>query len=197
LAKSLALNTDWQAADVRTGLPQVDARDLVVLAYVLDEIAPSERAALVGRLWQSTAGALVLVEPGTPAGWGRILAARSQLIAAGAHVIAPCPHAAACPLVAPDWCHFATRVERSRLHRETKGASVPWEDEKFIYLAVARRPGKDAAARIIAPTETKKAGISLKLCTTDGHATMQAIAKRDTAAFKAVRRLRWGDTLAE
>ena len=194
LAQALPIASVWQATDVRR-MPQVEPRDLVVLAYVLDELAPREGDALVDRLWRSTAGALVVVEPGTPAGWSRILAVRDQLMAAGAHIIAPCPHAAACPLIAPDWCHFAARVDRSRLHRQAKGASVPWEYEKFIYLAVARSPRKDAASRIIAPTQASKAGIALKLCTPDGRAVPQTVAKRDSAAFKAVRRLTWGDTL--
>jgi ribosomal protein RSM22 (predicted rRNA methylase) len=105
---------------------------------VLNELAPAARESVLQRLWDATADTLVIVEPGTPAGWERILAARRQLIEAGAHVLAPCPHAFACPLQAPDWCHFAERVARSRLHRLAKGADVPWEDEKFSYVAVSR-----------------------------------------------------------
>ena len=96
-------------------------RDLVSLAYVLNELAPAARESVLQRLWDATADTLVIIEPGTPAGWERILAARRQLIEAGAHVLAPCPHAFACPLQAPDWCHFAERVSRSRLHRLAKG----------------------------------------------------------------------------
>ena len=62
------------------------------------------------------------------------------LAAAGAHVIAPCPHAADCPLAAADWCHFAQRIERTKIHRSVKGAELGYEDEKFSYIAVARHP---------------------------------------------------------
>jgi ribosomal protein RSM22 (predicted rRNA methylase) len=72
----------------------------VLLAYVLDELAPEARSRLVERLWELTGDVLVIVEPGTPAGWSRILDARQQLIAGGAAILAPCPHAAACPLAA-------------------------------------------------------------------------------------------------
>ena len=82
---------------------------------------------------------LIAVEPGNPAGWSRILQVRERLIALGAHIAAPCPHAFACPVVAPDWCH-SRRVARSRMHRRIKFADVPWEDEKFIYLAASREP---------------------------------------------------------
>ena len=119
-------------------------RDLVTASYLLNELPEAARPRLIERLWQATAGVLVIVEPGTPAGYSRILAARDALIRHGANVIAPCPHAQACPLVAPDWCHFAARVARSRRHRLAKAATVPWEDEKFSYVALAREPNASA-----------------------------------------------------
>jgi ribosomal protein RSM22 (predicted rRNA methylase) len=148
---------------------------------------------LVDRLWSLTADMLVIVEPGTPAGWSRILAARDRLIAAGAYLLAPCPHARACPLQPPDWCHFARRVARSRLHRQAKYAEVPWEDEKFIYLATSRRPGAKASARVIAPPRAGSGRITLKLCQPDATMAERQFTRRDGAAYKAARRLAWGD----
>jgi ribosomal protein RSM22 (predicted rRNA methylase) len=121
----------WRIVDVAADTIDCPPRDLVTLAYALNELAPEVRQPVLRRLRQATADTLVIVEPGTPAGWQRIVAARAQLIEAGAHVLAPCPHAHACPLEPPDWCHFAERVARSRLHRLAKEAEVPWEDEKF------------------------------------------------------------------
>ncbi len=146
----------WRDTDLRRELPDGDGCDLVTLAYVLDELAPAERVRLVDRLWARTGGVFLIVEPGTPKGWERILAARTRLLAAGAHIVAPCPHAAACPLAKPDWCHFAARVARSRIHRQAKNAEVPWEDEKFIYLAASRTAPVHAGARIIAPPRSRQ-----------------------------------------
>src|SRR5690606_27604170 len=91
-------------------------------------------------------------EPGTPAGYQRILAARDRLRQRGAALAAPCPHDAACPMAGRDWCHFAVRLDRSRLHRHLKGAALGWEDEKFSYV-VAVPPGapdpRRASARIV------------------------------------------------
>jgi ribosomal protein RSM22 (predicted rRNA methylase) len=170
-------------------------RDLVTLAYVLDGLDPATGDALVDRLWSLTADTLLIVEPGTPAGWRRVLAARRRLFDAGAHLVAPCPHGRDCPLEAPDWCHFSRRVARARLHRQAKGGAVPWEDEKYLYLAVSRHPGPRAAARLIAPAQKGSRKVELKLCRDDGTAGHRLFTRRDGEAFKQARRADWGDAL--
>ena len=185
-------HVSWVAGKLGTAL-DLSRRDLVLLAYVLDELPETAREALIRQLWTLTGDALVIVEPGTPAGWKRILHARDLLIQAGAHILAPCPHARPCPLAAPDWCHFSARVARSRLHREAKGGTVPWEDEKFIYIAASRQPGTQPEARVIAPPRTSKAAVTLKLCQEDGYAADRVYAKRAGDSFKIARRLDWGD----
>lgn len=187
---------EWRAGDVVAGLPDMAPRDLVTLAYVLDELSEEARDRLVDRLWLLTADTLLIVEPGTPAGWSRILRARRRLSDVGAHLLAPCVHSAACPLVAPDWCHVSRRVARSRLHRQAKGAEVPWEDEKYVYIAASRHPGMVPDARIIAPPRAAGNGrIGFKLCGSDGAVMERVLGKRDGDAFKAARRLDWGDSL--
>ncbi|WP_304163872.1 small ribosomal subunit Rsm22 family protein [Phenylobacterium aquaticum] len=181
----LAQPKDWPVAD------------LVVASYALAEIAPAAQAATVAGLWAVCAGLLVLVEPGTPDGYARILAARDLLIAQGAQILAPCPHAQACPLVAPDWCHFVQRLPRSRDHKLAKGADAPFEDEKFIYLAAAQPHVAALArtARVIAPARTLKPAITLKLCTPEGAMEHRDFPRRDKPTYASVRRLDWGDTL--
>ncbi len=183
----------WLAARLDAALPEVSPSDLVLLAYVLDELPDAAHEPLIKLLWPLTSDTLLIVEPGTPAGWKRILRARDLLIQAGAHILAPCPHTVACPLTAPDWCHFSARVARSRLHREAKGGTVPWEDEKFIYVAASRQPGLRPEARVIAPPRASKAAVTLKLCQADGYASDRVFAKRAGDSFKVARRLDWGD----
>lgn len=185
----------WLAGDVTVDLPDMQAADLVTMAYVMDEITPASLPRLVERLWQLTTDTLIVIEPGTPAGWQRILDARTRLIAVGAFVAAPCPHHAPCPLAAPDWCHFSRRVARSRLHRLAKDADVPWEDEKFIYLAASRKSRAAHVARVLAPPKTGSGKVALKLCQSDGAVSERLFTKRDGEIFKAARRLDWGDTL--
>ncbi len=186
----------WRIADVAADTVDDWApRDLVAAAYVLNELAENARQSIVQRLWRATAETLVIIEPGTPAGWQGILAARRQLIASGAQVIAPCPHAQACPLQPPDWCHFAQRIARSRLHRQTKGGEVPWEDEKFSYVAVSRVPGARANPRVIARPRKGRGRVTLKLCRPDGSAGETLFSRRDGASFKRAARCDWGSSL--
>jgi ribosomal protein RSM22 (predicted rRNA methylase) len=186
--QSGAAEIDW-----RSDVPSAGARDLVTLAYVLDEMDAAQRTALIRQLWSLTGDTLLIVEPGTSAGYRRILDARDQLLQQGAHMLAPCPHASACPLVAPDWCHFARRVSRSRAHLAAKGAEVPWEDEKFSYLAVARNSAAVPAARVIAPPRAGSGKVELKLCEGDGAARTVLVTRREGDRFKQAKRLGWGE----
>ncbi len=190
------LSLDWRIGMAVAELGNCPRAELVTLSYVLDELSAAEGEALVDTLWAKTDGMLVLVEPGTPAGWRRLMAARKQLLEAGAQLVAPCPHALACPLVEPDWCHFSQRVERSRVHRLAKNGTVPYEDEKFAYLAVSRAPVASLAAtsaRVLAPVKAGSGKVRLKLCTGDGTAEDRLVTKREGEPFRIARRLAWGD----
>ena len=195
LAQRVARQATWIAADIQRGLPALERADLVTLSYVIGELAPDAADRLVERLWETAQDTLLLVEPGTPAGWQRILRVRDRLIGLGAHIVAPCTHAERCPLDDPDWCHFSRRVSRSRTHRLAKDGDVPWEDEKFIYLAVSRLPVETPAARVLAPPRHGSGIVRLKLCCSTGQLEERVVTKRQGADYKVARRLDWGDRL--
>ena len=196
-ADGAALKAPRQVLADLTGDGALPQSDLVVLCYALAELAQTAQAAATARLWAATTGALVIIEPGTPAGYARILHARDTLLGLDAKIIAPCPHQAPCPLIAPDWCHFAVRLPRSRDHMAAKAATLGYEDEKFSYL-VAVRPALFAPARtgrILDRPETTKIAVAAKLCGTDGSLSLAVVPKRQKQAFAAARRLKWGDEL--
>jgi ribosomal protein RSM22 (predicted rRNA methylase) len=184
----------YERGDARALLAKTDAADLVVASYVIGEMSETERTSLAALMWEKARDTLLVVEPGTPAGYARIIALRRQLIALGAHVAAPCPHDGACPLVAPDWCHFAQRLARSRAHKQVKGAEVPFEDEKFAYVALTRAPVGQRHSRVLAPPSVGKVAVNAKLCTPDG-VEMTDVPRRDKAAYAEARRWRWGDAV--
>lgn len=165
--------------------------DLVVASYVLAELPEKEAAGVAADLWSSADVALALIEPGTPQGFARIRAARAALIAAGAHVAAPCTHDKVCPMTGDDWCHFSQRLSRSRDHMLLKEASVPFEDERYSYVVVTREK-VSAGARILAPPLETKPGLTFKLCDENG-LRAQFVASRDKDEYRRVRKRGWGD----
>ncbi|PKR88150.1 rRNA methyltransferase [Pleomorphomonas diazotrophica] len=174
--------------------------DLTVVAYALTELdlSAAERlvADLVGR-----AGRVVIVEPGTPRDHGRLMAVRQATLAAGARILAPCPHAGLCPLPPDDWCHTSVRVERSRAHMRLKGGTVPFEDERYAYLVLESGAGSfaedDNGGRILRPPRLSKHEIVFSLCRADGTLGEAKVASRDRSAFKAAGKLGWGDFLSD
>ena len=185
---------DYRQGEARGALADAEAADLVVASYMIGEIGEAERKALTELMWAKTRDTLLLVEPGTPAGYARIIAVREQLIASGAHVAAPCPHDGQCPLQAPDWCHFTQRLPRSRAHRLLKSAELPFEDEKFAYVALTRAPPAQRLARVLAQPVVTKIEVTAKLCTPDG-LEIAKLPRRAKAAYARARRWRWGDAV--
>ncbi|MFE9906119.1 small ribosomal subunit Rsm22 family protein [Streptomyces achromogenes] len=182
----------WQRARIGADLT-LDDTDLVTVSYVLNELAEPARAALVDAAARA-ARTVVIVEAGTPAGYARVIEARDRLIRAGFRIAAPCPHSAACP-IAPgtDWCHFSARVGRSSLHRQVKGGSLAYEDEKFSYVAATRLPAEPAPARVVRRPQIRKGQVLLDLCETDERLSRSTVTKRHGDLYKAARDADWGD----
>lgn len=191
-------NASWVSGRLEdaTALPTAD---LVTVSYVLGELSPDRQADLVDRV-ASAAGVLVLVEPGTPAGYRRILDARTRLIDAGRVIVAPCPHQGTCPLESGDWCHFGTRVNRSALHRRLKDGDLGYEDEKFAYLIAARSEVAQSLAattgsgRILRRPTQRKGMVTLRLCQSNGTAADHIVTKRHGDSYRSARDATWGDT---
>ncbi|MFC8985499.1 small ribosomal subunit Rsm22 family protein [Streptomyces sp. NPDC057115] len=182
----------WQRSRIGAALT-LESTDLVTVSYVLNELTEADRAALV----DAAAGAartVVIVEPGTPDGYARVIEARDRLISAGFRVAAPCPHSDACPIVpGTDWCHFSARVSRSSLHRQVKGGSLAYEDEKFSYVAATRLPAVPAASRVVRRPQIRKGQVLLDLCEAPPSLRRATVTKRHGDQYRAARDTDWGD----
>lgn len=182
----------WQRARIGAELVLAPT-DLVTVSYVLGELTEEDRTAVVAAA-ADAAQAVVVVEPGTPEGYARVLEARRALLAAGFRVLAPCPHDLACPIVpGADWCHFSARVSRSSLHRQVKGGSLGYEDEKFSFVAAVRFPGSPAAARVVRRPQIRKGQVLLELCGADGALRRETVTKRHGPLYRSARDTDWGD----
>ncbi|MFF7213643.1 small ribosomal subunit Rsm22 family protein [Streptomyces sp. NPDC008238] len=184
----------WQKTPLGGGARLPEA-DLVTLSYVIGELTGPDRDAVVAEAARAARGAVLVVEPGTPDGYARVLAARERLVADGFHVLAPCPHDGTCPVTAPDWCHFAARVARTSLHRQVKGGSLPYEDEKFSYVAAARFPaaGTGAPDRVVRHPQIRKGQVLIDLCTVEDGLRRDTVTKRHGRLYRAARDVAWGD----
>ena len=182
---------DWQARDLVTD-PIPERADLVIGAYVMNEMTEADRTIVANKLWDATEKLLLIVEPGTPEGYRQLMRTREQLLQRGAHLAAPCAHELPCRLQAPDRCHFSARIQRTRLHRMLKDGDAPYEDEKFMYLALTREPPRPAAARILRHPMVQKGRIDLSLCTADTNISL-SVGKKQADAFRTARKSAWGD----
>src|SRR3954469_9757405 len=180
--------------ELQAELANTAPADLVIASYLVGEMDDAGRIAAADLMWEKTLHTLVIAEPGTPAGYARIIALRAHLIGLGARVAAPCPHEGKCPLEAPDWCHFSQRLQRSRAHMQVKGAEVPFEDERFSYVALTRAPVGARPSRVLAQPVVSKVEITAKLCTPEG-VTLAKVPRRAKADYAGARRWRWGDAV--
>lgn len=181
-------NGQWLHQSLTESIPSADA---AILSYVLNEI--SDAASIVERCWKAV-HTLVIIEPGTPKGFHIIRKVRQQLIDLQAHLIAPCPHAFACPIQGADWCHFSARVERTRLHRLLKEGSLGHEDEKFSYLIASKTPGTPFSARIVRHPQKNSGHVRLTLCTEEGKLEEKVVTRKDKA-YRQARDAEWGESM--
>jgi ribosomal protein RSM22 (predicted rRNA methylase) len=184
---------EWLVADAGRA---TGSHDLVLAAYLLNELDETRTEELAAGLWARAADTVAVVEPGTPLGYRRVLTVRAAVLGAGGFTLAPCPHDRPCPLAEPDWCHFAVRLERGRAHRAVKAVSRGFEDEKFSYAALSRTPQPKVSARIIHPPQIRTGHVHLELCEPAG-IRGAIVSKRDREAYRRARKSAWGDAWEE
>ena len=171
--------------------------DLVTVSYVLSELTADQQRGLVADA-MARGQAVVIVEPGTPDGYQRILKARNAIREAGWQLLGPCPHALECPLPAGDWCHFAARVNRSAEHRRIKGGELSYEDEKFAWVAGARPgvvAGQPISGRVLRHPLKRKGFVEFQVCRAEGSAGREVISKKEGDRYRKARDVEWGDEL--
>jgi ribosomal protein RSM22 (predicted rRNA methylase) len=198
LAKQLSVDLDsiektWICKDVlQPG--EIPVHDLVIASYCLNELEEKSRLQVVEKLWALTGQFLILIEPGNAIDFAISKEIRQKLITLGGHLVAPCPHQNACPLSAPDWCHFAARLERSSLQRKVKGASLNYEDEKFFYLIFSKENRGHCSSRVLKRPVKGEGFVKIQLCSTSGIED-KVITKKNKPIYPNFKKLEWGDSV--
>jgi ribosomal protein RSM22 (predicted rRNA methylase) len=176
----------------------LDSFDLLTGAYVMGELSQGAQDRWLS-FAKEHAKVVLLVEPGTPAGWSCLMRCRDTLLSRGAELLAPCPHAKQCPFVGTDgWCHEAVRLPRTSLHRRLKEGQLGYEDEKFCYLAATFDPDLRRTVppgRIVHAPRHRHGHTHLVLCTRNGVLEPTIISRKYRELYRLVREAGWGDSV--
>lgn len=170
------------------------AANLVLLSHVLTELTPAALAELLALVRQATA--VIWVEPGTYAVSRRLIAIREEL-RGEFQLVAPCPHQAACGMLAAGndrhWCHqFAPPplavFTDGDWARFGKVAGIDLRSLPVSFLVLDKRPVAPAdRPRVIGRARVYKAHALVLECAADGVRELR-VTKR--AAPELFRRLK-------
>ena len=189
----LIKDISWQYTDIVKDKLDVKA-DLVVASYMLNEIKPENRKDVINKLINSSNQITLIIEPGTPEGFKNIKEVQKIAIENNLHMIAPCTFQGVCPLPDEDWCHSIVRMERTKVHKVLKNADLPYEDEKFSYIAISKEKYDNSGSRILRHPMIEKGKITLKVCH-NGKIEDTIITKKDKELFKMVKKKKCGDLI--
>lgn len=188
LCECAGISAVWEQRDISQGIPH--SADLVICSYCLNELSEDNRSAVISELTRAAKKLLVIVEPGTPFSFEEMKQTRQLLLDKDLKIAAPCPCEKNCPLPEDDWCHFTARAQRSKLHKLLKNADVPYEDEKFCFLAAAKEESMPCTSRVLRRPIIQSGMITLVLCGAAG-VTTEKITKK-SPLFKAARKSECG-----
>lgn len=186
-------NAKWIDNDIiKDGLNE--KADLVIVSYMINELKEEDRLIILDKLLESTNKILLIVEPGTPEGFKNIKKIREEVINKKLNILAPCTHKKKCPLSDDDWCSSVVRVQRTKIHKILKDGDVPFEDEKFSYIAISKQEYNNARARILRHPIIQNKMIKLKLCTESGIQEL-TITKKNSDIYKKIKKKKVGDSI--
>lgn len=169
----------------------------LVVSHVLNELEAAGRSALEELAGRATA--VLWVEPGTHAD-SRLLAEVRDRLRTTHRIVAPCTHAADCPLLKPggerEWCHFFAPpppgVQASSAWvRFAQRAGVDLRSQAYACLVLERKDqpaGVDSAAsataRVLGRPETHKAHANLLACEESGLRWLELTKRTDPGLLK-------------
>lgn len=186
-------NINWKNQDiVQSNI--TDKADLVITSYMINELKEASKEKVIKEILQAFNMLVIFIEPGTPEGFNNIRKVQRLAIESNLNIIAPCTCQTECSLPVDDWCHSTVRVERSKVHKFVKDADVPYEDEKFSYIALSRDKIDNSGARILRHPNISSGFIKVKLCN-NGSIEERSITKKEKDLFKKVKKLKCGDLI--
>ena len=201
----------WPQAILRTTPAPLDdfaahteTYDVILMHYVLNELAPDARRALLGRAARALApgGRLLICEPLLREAGDYLRDLRAQALGdLGLHLLAPCPHEAPCPLGEP--CHD---VRTWQLPRSLQILNTPLRRDlrHLAFALLVLTPAPPAAqshplrVRLVGSPSHAKGQSLCPACCPDGQIHRLQILHREFDAHgrKALRHWERGQVLA-
>ncbi|KIM47590.1 hypothetical protein M413DRAFT_416605 [Hebeloma cylindrosporum] len=155
------LNVRWKKAfKEEDKILQDDASKTIALSSFMMTTLPTSMAqkTMIQEMWDSGAHTMVILDHNSKEGFEAVARAREYLLrlgrqeiedpnlaslnVRGSHVVAPCPHDQACPLLhsggAKLVCGFSQRIQRPSFVRLTKHSGIGHEDIGYSYVVVQR-----------------------------------------------------------
>jgi ribosomal protein RSM22 (predicted rRNA methylase) len=176
--------------------------DVILLHYVLNELPADARRALLSRAARALApgGRLLVCEPLVHDAGDYLRDLRAYALAdLGLHILAPCPHADACPLDGP--CHDvrtwilprSLQILNSTLHRDLRHLAYAL----LVLSPDAPAPETTLRVRVAGSPTHAKGQTTCPACCPDGQIhTIQLLHRDfDTLGRKALRHLERGQVL--
>ena len=180
--------------------------DLVMTSFVLSEMTEQDRNKVFEKMLDISDKYVLVIDTGTPETYKNIYKLKAIAKEKGYNVIAPCK-CERCTLE-NDYCQFYARVERSSLLRQSKSASLPYEDEKYFYLLFEKvsnandyhnaNSGASSTeyGRVIRRPKIKEKEVELILCTPNG-TDSKRITKANKQLFKNAKKIKINQILSE
>ena len=187
-----AIKAKWNKINVITEDIKEKA-DLVITAYMLNELKEENLYKVLEKIWNATNSLLLIVEPGTPESYKKMMKIRNFFIEKKVEIVAPCPHTNDCEIPSDDWCSFSCRISRSKIHKLLKGGDVPYEDEKFCYLAIYKGKIQNKENRILRHPKIENGLVRLKICNKNSEINEIIVTKKNQELFKKTKKNRIGD----
>lgn len=194
LAKDLCLQITSLKEDVLSSpVKNLPRFDLVIESFMLNEMVEDDCLKALNLIIEKANKYIVLVEPGTPKSYQTMMKIREYLLSKGLKIVLPCPHSFKCGLD-NDYCNFSVRVNRTRVARQVKNATLGYEDEKYFYLIFSKTDKFETCnSTVIRRPVFRKSCVDLKLCNSNGSISNVTITKKNKSIYAKAKHIKQGD----
>lgn len=194
LSQPLSCNIEYINQDVNSKIvKQLPSFSLVIESFMLNEMNLQDRIKTLDTMVEKSENYIILIEPGTPNSYEKMMQDRDYLLSKGINLVLPCPHNKKCP-IKDDYCNFSVRVNRTKTSRLVKDAKLGYEDEKYFYLIFSKQNNISAKGSVVLRKPVyRKSVVELKLCNQDCSICKTIITKNNKEHYLNAKKLKHGD----